>query len=79
VQGDDYYFWRANTHSIKGSFFKIFGGQCLSFWIFIFYLIYKYSIEVDEEQILHTTFRLGFACGFVGWMWASSLDARELY
>jgi hypothetical protein len=38
-------------------------------------------MEVDEGQIyhLHTTFRLGFACGFVGWMWACNTDALDLY
>ncbi len=44
-----------------------------------FLILYRYSIEVDEEQILHTTFRLGFACGYVGWMWAFCLDSLKLY
>jgi hypothetical protein len=35
------------------------------------YFIHRYNIEVDEEKIynlIHAIFRLGFACGFVGYV-----------
>ncbi len=38
---------------------------------------YSMDMEVDKEQIYNTY--MGFACGFVGWMWACSLDKLELY
>jgi hypothetical protein len=34
------------------------------------------DMEVDKEQIYNTY--MGFACGFVGWMWAC-LDTLQLY
>ncbi len=43
--------------------------------------MYRYSIEVDEEQILHTTFALDLlvvlsaGCGLLAWMHWSCIDA----
>ncbi len=31
-----------------------------------FIYIYRYNMEVDRRGLIHTIFRLGFACGFVG-------------
>jgi hypothetical protein len=67
-------------HLVFYILFYIFGGQRQSFWIFIFNS-YRYStgIEVNEVQIYKQNFAWGFVCGFVGWKWACSLDALELY
>jgi hypothetical protein len=55
---------------------KTFGGQCYSFWIFI-------SNTGTIWRLMRSRFTynslLGVCLWFVGWMWASSLDALELY
>jgi hypothetical protein len=45
---------------------------------FLIHILYP-GIVVDEEQIYIQYFARGFAWGFVGWMWVSSLGALELY
>jgi hypothetical protein len=41
------------------------------FGYFILLFMYRYSIEVYEEQIYLHHFAWGLLVGFVGWMWAS--------
>ncbi len=44
---------------------EIFGGQCHSFWIFISYIGMGTIWRLMRRRLIHTLFRLGFACGFV--------------